>query len=347
MTMHHANHVSISTGTIIRFFAVIVGVVVLYEIRDVIIALLFAVIFASALEPAVQWLKARGVPRILGTILLYLILAGLLFLMVYFVVPILLDSVDKFFDGYADLQRTIFSQVRSSGFMPDTLISLKDLRTALNVPLNYVNAFGGGVVHFISNAFGGLVSFILIAVLSFYLTAQERGIESFLRLVTPLAHEEYVIGLWNRAQAKLGRWFRAQILLGAIVGVCIFFGLSLLGVEQALLFALFAGVFEIIPVVGPILAAVPAVIAAFLVSPALGLSVVVLYIIVQQTESHIIVPVVMRRAVGLSPLVVVLALVVGVHLGGIFGLLLAVPVTAIIAEFVEDWDKKKRAIMPE
>ncbi len=347
MTTYHAKHVSISTGTIVRFFAVVIGILAIYTLLDVIIALLFAVIFASALEPAVRWLKVRGVPRILATILLYLSLAGLLFLAVYFIVPILLDSIDQFFNSYADLQRVIFSQVRSSGVVPDSLLSPKDLRTALNLPLNYVNAFGGGVVNFITNAFGGIISFTLVAVLSFYLTAQERGIESFLRLVTPLAQEEYIIGLWKRAQAKLGRWFRAQILLGAIVGICIFFGLSLLGMQQVLLFALLAGLFEIIPVVGPILAAVPAVIAAFLVSPGLGLSVVILYIIVQQTESHIIVPVVMRRAVGLSPLVVVLALVIGARLGGIFGLLLAVPVTAIIAEFVEDWDKKKRAIMPE
>ena len=153
--------------------------------------------------------------------------------------------------------------------------------------------------------------------------------------------------LWERSQKKLGKWLRTQMLLGAIVGLLIFFGLTILGIPHAFFFALIAAIFEIIPVVGPILAAVPAVAAAFLVSPVSSISVVALYVIVQQTESHIIVPVVMRRTIGLSPLVVVLALLAGAKLGGIFGILLAVPLTAISAELLNDWDKKKRAFLPE
>ena len=120
-----------------------------------------------------------------------------------------------------------------------------------------------------------------------------------------------------------------------------------MGVRHALTFAILAGIFELIPVAGPIFAAVPAVAVAFLSSPLLGLIVVGLYILVQQFESNVIVPVVMQKAVGLSPLIVVLALLVGARVGGFFGLLLAVPITAIVAEVVNDWDKKKRELIPE
>ena len=172
------------------------------------------------------------------------------------------------------------------------------------------------------------------------------GIDDFLRLVSPLRYEEYVIDLWQRSQKKLGRWLRTQMLLGAIVGVLIFFSLTFLGMENALLFAALAGFLEIIPVAGPILAAIPAVLIAFLQDPMYALWIVLLYIGVQQIESNVIVPVVMRKAVGLSPLVVLIALAVGAKLGGVIGIILAVPVTVIIAELISDWDKKKRELIP-
>ena len=136
------------------------------------------------------------------------------------------------------------------------------------------------------------------------------------------------------------------MLLGAIVGVLIFFSLTFIGMENALLFAVLAGFLEIIPVAGPILAAIPAVLIAFLQEPTYALLVIGLYIAVQQIESNVIVPVVMRQAVGLSPLVVLIALAVGAQLGGIIGIILAVPVTVIIAELISDWDKKKRELIP-
>ncbi|TSC69520.1 MAG: hypothetical protein G01um101466_13 [Parcubacteria group bacterium Gr01-1014_66] len=347
MSVRSGQTLHISTYTILRFFGILFLFTGLYIVRDVILSLLFAVIIASGLEPAVVWLGARRIPRILAVVLLYLLIGGVLFLAAYFVSPLLLESVESFLDSSAGLQEQILERVRGSGFISRPFTFPGDLRSALNLPLSSLSGFGSGLVNFVGTIFGGLVSFILVAVLSFYLTAQERGIENFLRLVTPLAHEQYVIGLWGRAQAKLGRWLRAQLLLGMIVGVLIFFGLSLLEIEHALIFALLAAAFEIIPIVGPILAAVPAVITAFLSSPGLGIGTIVLYIIVQQLESHIFVPVVMRRATGLRPLVVVLALVVGAKFGGIVGIFLAVPLTAVVAEFVDDWDKKKRAIMPE
>ena len=135
-------------------------------------------------------------------------------------------------------------------------------------------------------------------------------------------------------------WLRLALMLALI------FRLSTFGVHSVV-FAAVAAVFEIIPVAGPILAAVPAVSTAFLMSPLLGISTVILYIAIQQMESHIIVPVVMQKAVGLSPLIVVLALLVGGKLGGIFGILLAVPIAAVLVEFLNDWDKKKRALLPE
>lgn len=340
-------HFHISTGTMVRFLAILAGIVVVYIIRDVLIALLFAVIVASAIEPAIEWLKKRKVPRILGVVLIYLIIALIFFFLFYLVVPLIFEELRSISLSYPTLRERLLSGIEGAGTFPLFSLLGTNFEEILRVPTGYIGEISGGVVEFLGSVFGGLFSFFLIVVFSFYLAAQEKGIESFLRLVTPLQYEPYAVDLWERSQRKLGRWFRAQLLLGAVVGVLIFFGLTFLGVPHALFFAVLAAVFEIVPVVGPILAAVPAVVSAFLSSTVLGLTIVGLYVVVQQLESHVIVPVVMRKTVGLSPLVVVLSLLIGAKLGGIFGILLSVPITAVLAELVNDWDKKKRALIPE
>ena len=150
------------------------------------------------------------------------------------------------------------------------------------------------------------------------------------------------------AREKMGKWLRAQLLLAVLVGLLVYFSLIILGfatgqhIQYAFLLGLLAAVFEVIPVIGPILAAVPAVLTAFLIDPYLGLITVLIYIAVQQIESQVIVPVVMGRSVGLNPIVVVLALLVGANLGGILGIFLAVPLASVFLEFIVDIDKKKR-----
>lgn len=341
---------SISTGTMFRFLGILFGLALLYFVRDIAIALLFAVILASALEPAVGWLQHRRIPRILAVIFVYLAIALLFVFAVYLFFPLLVEEVRGFASAYPALRERILSGVLEqveavpfSSFLPTDLT--QNVEGLFNtIPL--LGIVSGGVFDVVSAIFGGALSLILIVVFSLYLVAQEKGIENFLRIVTPLNYESYVINLWRRSQKKLGQWLRAQMLLGAIVGVLIFFGLTILGVKNALLFAIVAGLFEIVPVVGPIIASVPAIATAFLDSVLLGFMVIGLYIIVQQIESNAIIPVVMKRAVGLSPLLVLLALLIGAKLGGIIGILLSVPIAAVAVELANDWDKKRRSIMP-
>ena len=347
MLSREIQRVSISTSTIFRFFAVIVGLAALYVVRDVIFSLIFAVIIASAVEPSIEWLKRRRIPRILGVIMIYVGFLMLAALLVYLVLPLMLDELHIAATTFTKLQKQLVIGVRQVGGFTLGSLFADNADVFLRVPLQYVDMFTKGASAVGGQIFGGIFSIGLIFVFSFYLATQERGIESFLKMVTPLKYEPYALDLWKRSQQKLGRWLRAQMLLAAMIGVFTFIGLTMLGVEQAFLLALLAAMFEIIPVVGPILAGIPAVVIGFLISPIIGISVLALYVVVQQTESHVIVPVVMKKAVGLSPLVVVAALLVGFKLGGIFGILLAVPMTTVFAELLGDWEKKKRTLIPE
>ncbi len=276
----------ISTGTIIRFFAVLFGIAAIYLVRDVLAALFFAVIVASAIEPAISWMIARRVPRILAVILLYLLLAMALFLIVYLIFPIIIDEFQHFYDTYPAIEKRLILELNRAGFLSFFSIFGGNAESLIRLPGEYLQNFGGGIFDFASTVFGGVTTFLFIVVFSFYLAAQEKGIERFLRLIVPLHHEPYVIDLWQRSQRKLGVWLRTQLLLGALIGVLLFFGLTLLQVKQAFILAIIAGLFEIIPVVGPILAAVPAVSIAVFVSPYTALLTILLYVVVQQVESE-------------------------------------------------------------
>lgn len=340
-------HFHITTWTIIRFFVVAVALLGIYLIADILAALFFAVIVASAMEPAIGWFKERKVSRIPAVIIIYLVLVAIFFFVIYLIFPLLIEELRDLSFSYPDLQQKVVAEVERAVKIPLLSFFNENLEGLVRIPSSYMDKIGGGIFNLASLFFGGILSFVLIVIFSFYLAAQERGIENFLRLLTPATQELYVIDLWERSQRKLGRWLRAQILLGALVGVLIFLGLTIMDVDNALLFAMLAAVFEIIPVVGPIMAAIPPTIVAFFSAPLAGVWVVLLFIAVQQIESHVIIPVVMRKTVGLSPLIVVLALLVGAKIGGVFGILLAVPIAAILAELVNDWDKKKRALIPE
>jgi predicted PurR-regulated permease PerM len=283
----------------------------------------------------------------LGVVLIYIATALFFVFIAFLVVPILAEELSGFSSAYSILTNRLLLWLNQFGALPFSDIFADTIKELISSPASFLSDISKGAFNISTSVFGGIFSFILLVVLSFYLAAQERGIENFLRLVSPLEYEPYIIDLWERSQQKLGRWFRGQILLGAIVGVMIFLGLTILGVNYSFILALIAAIFEIIPIVGPVLAAAPAIIIALLQAPQIALLVVVLYIFVQQIESHLMVPIVMRKVVGLSPLVIVLALLVGAKLGGILGILLAVPVTAVLAEFIDDIDKKKRSIMPE
>ncbi len=347
MLSRDIQRISISTSTIVRFFAVILGLALIFVIRDVLFALIFAVIIASAIEPSIVWIKKQGFGRILAVVIIYSAFLVLAAFLMYLVLPLMADELHVAASTLTKIQRQVIVGIEQTAGTAAGSFVAQNADMLLKAPLQYLGMFTQGLSAGSGQVFRGLFTALLIFVFSFYLSTQEKGIETFLRMVTPLKHEPYALDLWRRSQGKLGRWLRAQMLLGAIVGVFIFIGLTMLGIQQALLFAVITAVFEIIPVAGPILAAIPATITGFLVSPIMGVSVIALYVVVQQTESHVIVPVVMKKAVGLSPLVVLVALLIGAEVGGAFGLLLAVPITTIFAELLNDWERKKRTLIPE
>ena len=219
-------------------------------------------------------------------------------------------------------------------------ISLSDFVNGLQ---SLIVGTSAGAFQTASLIFGGFLGSVLIVVLSFYLAVQEEGVSDFLRIVTPVKHHGYIIDLWQRSQRKIGYWLQGQILLGLVVGVLVYLVLMVVGIPHAIVLALLAGVFEIIPVFGPIISSVPAILIAFADRGlGTGLLLVGLYIIIYQFESQLFYPLVVKKIVGISPIVVILALVIGAKLAGLLGALVAVPLSAALMEYIHDVEKRKK-----
>ncbi len=334
----------IKTGSIIKILVIVLAFVFLYLLRDVIVILFFAIVIASAVHPLVNWLEEKRVPRLLAVLLLYLVLAALLAVFFSLIIPIVAfemtqlgQTLPKFFTGLSNA----LQGAQSSGYFN----FLTDLQNALESSSQFLQISSASVLNFVVGLFGGIVSFLAILVISFYLSVMRQGVPDFLRSVLPDAYEKYVIGLWHRSESKVGRWFQGQLLLALSVGLIVFVGLSLFHIKYALLLGVTAMVFELVPVVGPVMSAIPAIILAFLQSssPGLGISIIIFYTVVQQMESHVLAPLILGKTIGLHPVTVVIALLIGAKLAGILGILLAVPAAVVIVEVLDDMAIQRRS----
>ncbi len=336
-------HVSITPGTVFTALFIVAGAYVFWLLRDLALLVLTAIVIASAIEPGVAFFIRHRLPRFVSALLVYILVFGFTFGLLYYLLPPIIADAAGFLSAMPKYLDTINSAASfpnaaglasggSSSFV-QTLLSLQALFTASS----------GGVLQLLVTFFGGIFSLSLVIVLSFYFALQDTGVDDFLRMVMPVAYEEYSVDLWKRSQKKIGLWMQGQILLSVIVGILVYLGLLIIGIPYALLLAVFTAVAEIIPVFGSLIAGTAAAIVAYSDGGvSLGLIVAGLYVVVNQFESNLIYPLIVKKIVGLPPLLVIVALIAGYTLAGFLGVLLSVPVAAAVLELITDFDKRKR-----
>ena len=306
--------VRITAGSVITTLLFLVLAGLLWYLQEIVLILLTAVVIASAMEPGIRAFVKRGVPRVLAVLLMYILIAGVFFGILFFFLPPVLDDAANFLARLPDTLRSLNFSAASfnSSFLPlgdiASLISSADLLRGASATLSA----SGAALSALSAFFGGVVSFLLVVVFSFYFSVQETGVDDFLRVVTPVRYQSYVQGLWKRSQDKIGKWMQGQLLLALIVGVMLYLLLTIFGIPYALLLSVLAALFELIPVFGQVLAAIPAIaVATIHLGIGEGVLVTLIYVIVQQFEAHLIHPLVVKKVVGEPPLLVILALLIG------------------------------------
>lgn len=340
-----SSSLTISYASIIRVLVVFVAVFFVYLIRDALALLFVSVIFAAAVDPWVDWLQKRKFPRAISILMIYAILLAIFSLVVLMMIPPVTQEIGQIvsnFPSYYEKISTGVYSLRDQALEGTAAVGNDSIVSALETLSLTLAQTTKSIFVTITSIFGGLFSLLIVLVITFYLTVEEDALKKFTRYVVPSKHRTYTMDLIERMQIKIGLWLRGQLLLSLIVGILTYIGLSILGVKYALLLALLAAIFEIIPYLGPWLSAIPATLVAFSDSLVKVALVIVLYLIIQQLENNLIVPKLMQKMVGLNPIIVIMAILIGVKLGGIIGGLLGVPVAAAISVYLFDVIKYKK-----
>ncbi|MBP6979428.1 AI-2E family transporter [Candidatus Curtissbacteria bacterium] len=320
--------IEISHRTIIFTLATLATSWILLKLLDVIFLIFIAFIFVSTLRSPVDFLVRRKIPRPLSIGIIYLVVIGLIILIFRVIIPPLIEQTSLLIENLPSL----INQVNDVLIINN--ISSDQISGSITGQLG---SFGSNAVTITAGFFNSIFSVMTMFVITFYSLLYWEQITNMIKSLFTGENEKRAEKLIKNLEFGLGAWVRGQITLVIIIGVITYIGLALLGVPYALPLAIVAGLSEIVPVIGPIVGAIPAILAGFTVSPIIGIATVALYFVIQQLENNLIVPSVMRRAIGINPLVTILALIIGTKLYGIMGAVLAVPVAVTIKIFVNEF----------
>lgn len=320
----------ISILSVLKIVALFIGLWLLYLIRDVLVILLVVLVIAVALEPFVVRLEKDKIPRGVSVIVLYLALLAVVGLAVYFIVPPVATQVKEL---------ALNLPYYSSKVSEVNLGNITPISSLLDSVSTSLSGLAGGVLSTVVSVFGGIVYAITIFALTFYALVDSDGIRSWIASIIPYGQKDRLQQTITKISAKLGDWLRGQLILMLTIGVVDGTILAILGVPYALTLGLLSGLLEIIPVIGPIVAAVTAILIAFISGVAIWkiVAILIAYIVVQQLENNILVPKIMQRAIGLSPIFIIIAILIGSRLLGLGGAMLAVPVAAGIQVLIEEY----------
>ena len=329
----------ISTSSILKVIGFLVLAWFIFYVKDIVLIVFVATLLAVAFNPVVGWLSAKKIPRPMGIVIIYLFLFILFFGIIAILIPPLRDEITQIANYFPALWEKFMQSFPTSNDGTKGTDLMYTINQGLSSLKNVLINSTGNVYSFILVIFGNIITFILIFVLTFYFLLQEQAIKRAVKYLIPSAYQQYFDDIVPNVQDRIGRWLRGELILVLVVGLLILVGLKILNVKYFLVLALLAGIMEIIPYVGPFFSAIPAAFIAFSDSIWKGISVIILYWVVQQMENHIIVPKVMQKAVGLNPIIIIIAILIGAKLFGFLGVLIAVPTTAafsVITKYIYD-----------
>ncbi len=298
----------------------------MFLIRDLLIILFLAIILMSAISPIISFLNNFKIPKSIAIGLTYIIIIGVITMMALTMTQPLIEQSNRMISKFPELTREVFGVFR----IDESVIQ------------SQVGAISQNLLSITFTVVDNILTIIFLLVITFYLLLEKAELEKRAANLF-VGREEKMRILLSQIEEKLGAWLRGQLILSLIIGLLSYIGLLVLNIPYALPLALLAGVMEIIPVIGPIVSAIPAILIGFSISPILGLVVAIMYLVIQQLENHLIVPQVMKRAVGLNPLVVILAIAIGGKILGFSGALLAVPLAVVVQIIASEILSERRA----
>lgn len=320
--------VEITSKTIFFTIALIVSLYLLLQLQELFVTLFLGFIFMSALRPSVDWFESKKIPRVLAALLVLVITIGVLGGILSYTIPPLASEMGSFVLYLTREAPRLIQQINT------------DLHVQELVPIQSLTQYLPNVTTLVTQSVFSLVTNLVNVFTVFFFTLYFlTGIKSVPTLFDKFLSEHQAQAAKNALidlEKKLGAWVRGEILLMITIGAMTYVGLLILGIPYTLPLAFIAGILEVFPIIGPILSIFPVFFVAISVSLPVALLTIVMHLIIQQLENNLIVPLVMKRAVGIPPLAVLISLIIGGKLAGFSGILLAIPFVAAATIIVQE-----------
>ncbi len=331
----------ISFATIIKLSLAAIVVYVTFLIRHILLLVLFGLIISVLFDPAIDFFQRRRIPRPIATVALYLFVFGLIALTIYGTAPLFINEIQRFSQLFPRYFETLAPSLAGLGI------------SAFSDSQSFINAVAGGVAKFSSNLFsalfvifGGIFSTFFVITIAIFLSLEERSVERFISVLFPKRYEALALDLLARAQKKVSAWFLTRIFSCLFVGTLVYISLLLFNVQYPFSLGLFSGILNFIPMVGPLVMGSFIALLVALDSFPKAVFVVLTFILIQQIEGSVLLPLLTKKFIGISPVLVLISLAIGGTLWGVMGAILAIPLAGILFEFLRDFVKKRKEEKP-
>lgn len=345
----HKLVIEVSSATIAKATAVVLLLLLLlyfvYQISGILVLLFVSFLLAAALDPIVDFLQKRKLPRSFGVLLIYVVIFYVLGVSLSSLIPLIAKQVIDIGKSVADFVQNLTSNSSQASpfakqFKPlfDQIYQAIDIKTAATQIQSALQVLATQLL----NISFGLMNLVLVLVLTFFMTVEERALHDFFLSLFPSKYGNYISTRMEAVKEKIGHWLRGQLLLSLVAGVLTYLGLLVFQVDYALTLSVIAGILMVIPVLGRVFAWLFTLPVVLNQSPILALWVTIYYAVLQQVENNILVPYIMNKAVGLSPIIITFAMLVGAQYLGILGLVISIPIATSVAIFVKDYLEKAK-----
>ncbi len=298
-----------------------------YQLKEILIVIFIAYIIVAALSPVVEFLQRKKIPRTIAVLITFFTTLLFFVLLIAPLVPFLISQITQ-------LTKSFPIYLHRAAEAIGVQLDIREIGQIVTPQQLGQNAFAlaGGV-------FGGFFAIVTSVAISFYLLLSYDKAKVAVASFFSKNHRERAVKIIDQVNNKLGAWLQGQFLLSLSIGLLTWVTLTILQMPFALPLAVLAGLFEIVPTVGPIISAVPAIVVGLTISPNMAIIIIVSYIFIQMIENHLLVPRIMQRAVGLNPVIVIIGVIVGNTLLGIPGALLSVPFISLLFLIYKNLDE--------
>jgi predicted PurR-regulated permease PerM len=335
--MKEEKTLDLSWETIFKIALAVVFFYILFQIKDIVVWFIFALVLSILFNPAIDFLKKFKIPRTVATSIIYLSTFALLSAVLYSVIVLLIGEVEVL-----SHRLSYYFQELSPFFRDIGIYASEDID-------NFVNEISGSLRELSSaffavsfSVFGGIFTTFFVLTTAFFLSLEGKVIERAMVLIFPRRYENFAFSLWKKCQRKVSAWFFSRIIACLFVGVVTLIACLIAGIKYPLSLGLIAGAMNFIPYIGPLVSGVLIFSMAAIDSFAGAVFVIIVFMIAQLIEEVVITPVLSQKFIGLSPVLVIMALAIGGTLWGFMGALLAVPLTGILFEFFKEFLERRK-----